>query len=517
MNSQHSVQTAPKPDKKTYLWVTAAVCFFAFLIIEEVQLPKMLILGMTVVSGMFLLFKGVKRPEIVTYALVAYMPFSRELAGDFLPALNFTNILMVFMLFVWVSGRYAEGEPLWLRTSLNVPIFLFLLMGFISICRGSFYDITSLGGVLINYKRWITPILFFFLVLNTVKDRAMIKNVSIIMMIVTTVAALMAIWTYFDQGDMGSIEKSRVGGICEQPNMLAAFFNYYMFLVFGFFLLNLKRAKYWLLLIPFLLCFRGIMVTFSRGGYLAFALGLYAITFFRNKILFIILLLVGLLVYSHPDLLPAGVRYRMSQTVKSQGEYSETMKTEYNEGDLDASAGNRVKIWRGGLEMVKDNPVFGVGYGLFPLVLKYYVPDLGEADAHNTYLIITGEMGIPALIIFLWIILLIFLNTRSLYLRTKDPFAKALALGWLGGLFGLLLSNMFGSRLDSQEVSSYLWILAALVMRLRILDKRESAGLGTSATKALADRRTSGLETPNSELGTRGGTWKIGSEGWKLT
>ena len=35
------------------------------------------------------------------------------------------------------------------------------------------------------------------------------------------------------------------------------------------------------------------------------------------------------------------------------------------------------------------------------------------------------------------------------------------------------MSNMFGSRLDSQEVSSYFWILAALIMRLKILDQRE--------------------------------------------
>jgi len=487
-----SRSVSPQSGKNTYLLVTVAVCFFAFLIIKEVQLPKALILGLTVISGIFLLFKGVKRPEIVTYALVAYMPFSKELAGNFggvLTALNFTNILMVFMLIVWVSGRYAEGEPLWLKTSLNVPIILFLLAGFISICRGSFYDITSISDVLINYKRWITPILLYFLVLNTVKDRTTIKNIAVIIMIVTTVAALMAIWDYIDKGDMGNLDKSRIGGIAEQPNMLAAFFNYYMFLVFGFFLLNLKRAKYWLLLIPFLLCFRGLMVTFSRGGYLAFALGLFAITFFRNKILFVILILLGFLIYSNPELLPAGILYRMKQTVKTQGEYSETNKTEYNEGDLDASAQERMDIWRAGLNMVKDNPVFGVGYGLFPTVLKYYRASGRESDSHNTYLIIMAEMGIPALIIFFWIILLIFLSTRSLYLRTKDPFAKALALGWLGGIFGLLLSNMFGSRLDSQEVSSYLWIISALIMRLRILDKKEKQEVRSKNSEVGASRQ----------------------------
>ncbi|MBI3999975.1 MAG: hypothetical protein HY351_05100, partial [Candidatus Omnitrophica bacterium] len=75
--------------------------------------------------------------------------------------------------------------------------------------------------------------------------------------------------------------------------------------------------------------------------------------------------------------------------------------------------------------------------------------------------------------VFLLIIFITIWNTYWLYRTTQDPFAKGLALGFLGGLFGLLASNMFGSRLDSQEVSSYFWILAALIMRLQILDQRE--------------------------------------------
>jgi len=75
-----------------------------------------------------------------------------------------------------------------------------------------------------------------------------------------------------------------------------------------------------------------------------------------------------------------------------------------------------------------------------------------------------------------------------LYKNTSDPYSRAVALGFLGGLFGLLMSNMFGSRLDSQEVSSYFWILAALIMRLKILDERE-AGISPQPKKLDAPAR----------------------------
>ena len=55
-----------------------------------------------------------------------------------------------------------------------------------------------------------------------------------------------------------SLEKSRIGGIAHQPNMLSAFFCYYMFLPLGFFLLNMR-----FLIIRFfwiILCVCGILL-----------------------------------------------------------------------------------------------------------------------------------------------------------------------------------------------------------------------------------------------------------------
>jgi putative inorganic carbon (hco3(-)) transporter len=457
------------PKKKpSYVLMTLLALTFAYIITKDVQIPRVVIITVGAIIGIFLLIRSMSRPELVTYALVAYLPFSRELAGDFAMAFNITNVLMGFIMIVWFSGKYSHEEPLWLRTPLNFPIVLFILIGLLSVIRGSRYDSEYILYGVVNFKRWITPIFMFFLVLNTVKEKQTIQNISIIMMIVTAIVSLMAIYDYHELGSVSSLEKSRIGGICDQPNMLAAFFNYYMFLPFGFFLLNKSKSRYWLLLIPFLLEFRGIMVTFSRGGYIAFAAALYAIAFFRSKFVFITLLFLTWLAVLFPQIIPGGVRYRMGQTIEKPS-YSQ----EWKEESLDASAHTRVEIWKAGLEMVKEHPFFGVGYGLFESYLPLYWSG-GARDAHNTYLIVAAEMGIPALIVFLWIVWRIFLQTLGLYLTTQDVFSKALALGFLGGLFGLLMSNMFGSRLDSQEVSSYFWILAALIMRLKIIEQKQS-------------------------------------------
>ncbi len=468
-------ETSPKSNLSTYILTTLVAGFLGYLIIKQVSLPPFFLIFAALTGGIYLLARGMSKPEIITYALVAYLPFSKELAGGFSGlalAFNFTNLLMSFIMIVWFTGKFAEGEPLWINTPLNFPIFLFMFIGLISVVRGSYLASGQWFFTLIEYKRWTTPIFMFFLVLNTVKDRHTIKNVVIIMMIVTTIVGLMAIYDYMDVGANSSLDSSRIGGIADQPNMLAAFFNYYMFLPFGFFLMNANKFKYWLLNLSVLIQFRGIMVTFSRGGYLAFAFALYAICFFKNKFLFMALIVLTWLIYINPVLLPAGIRYRMGQTLENKSTIVDSGGVK--EADLDTSAQSRIEVWRGAINMIKESPIFGVGYGLFPEMIKYYWSGGTEIDAHNTYLIIAAEMGIPALLVFLLIVLMTLGQTHSLYKTTQDPFAKALALGFMGGICGLLVSNLFGSRLDSQEVSSYFWILAALVMRLKILDKKEA-------------------------------------------
>ncbi|MBI1977232.1 MAG: O-antigen ligase family protein [Candidatus Omnitrophica bacterium] len=210
------------------------------------------------------------------------------------------------------------------------------------------------------------------------------------------------------------------------------------------------------------------MVTFSRAGYLAFVVGSAAAVFFRKKILFLLLLIGFWLVWQNPDYLPSGVRYRLGQTIVKQQETA--TQTAPIENSLEQSARTRVGVWKGALWMIRDHPIMGVGYNLFETKITHYWVG-GSIDAHNTYLLIASEMGVPALLIFSWILAAMFWIAYRLYRSSTDSFSRAVALGFIGGMFGFLVSNLFGSRLDSHEVSSYFWILAALVARLKLMEE----------------------------------------------
>src|SRR3989338_8827390 len=114
--------------------------------------------------------------------------------------------------------------------------------------------------------------------------------------------------------------------------------------------------------------------------------------------------------------------------------------------------------------MIEDHALLGVCFNQFEANVSHYWAVRKTEDPHNAYLLVGGELGIPGMLALFWILWCMFVYARRLYRKTSDPFSKALALGYLGGFFGLLVSNMYGSRLNYAEVTSYFWILTALMM-----------------------------------------------------
>ncbi len=474
-NSTVSGKVDPRINWKLFISLALVASVLAVLVQRQVELPSLVLLLSALVAFVFLAFQSISNPEVTIYALVIYLPFSKILVGDFggmATALNFTNILTVLAIFGWIVSCVTKGVKFYERTSLDIPLIIFVLFGCLSLVRGSFFFGSHyFNEYLIPLKRWLTPIFLFFIVFNNVREKRVLKNIIVIIMFITALVALMAIKDYIDiEGKVSSLEKSRIGGISEQPNILAAFFVYYMFLYLGFYYVYWKKFSSWLLLIPFLLCFRGIQVTFSRGGYLAFAAALFAITFFRNKVLFLILTAFTIFALLNPIILPKGIHYRIYSTFGGEAIYS-GVTTEVT----DPSAARRLMIWKGAIEMIKDHKWFGVGYGVFPLMIPYYTPpEIKEVDAHNEYLLIAAEMGILALLVFLLLLLIVMKNTFRLYKSANEKFFKAMALGFLGCLGGVLIANIFGGRLDSQEISSYFWMLAALIFRALYIEREEA-------------------------------------------
>ena len=144
------------------------------------------------------------------------------------------------------------------------------------------------------------------------------------------------------------------------------------------------------------------------------------------------------------------------------------LETTNEYGELEQSASSRLSIWAVSWEVFQKNPVTGIGWGVFRR-LGY---DLG--DTHNIYLKILVEQGVLGLTIFLILCLCFLREGMNLYAKGDDDLSKGLGLGLAVATIVMVFNNLFGDRWTYFELSSYLWIYAGLVSRLRIIAQEET-------------------------------------------
>ena len=139
--------------------------------------------------------------------------------------------------------------------------------------------------------------------------------------------------------------------------------------------------------------------------------------------------------------------------------------------DLKENLG-RSQIWLANLDMVKDRPFFGWGYGNYRKFREPYYQRYPEANhsghAHNSFLQIWVESGLVGLTAFL-AFFVVLLRTGWQAYRLLPPTAEPLrsfALGaWLS-IIGFLIGGLTQHNFGDAEVVIVMWAMAGFLARM---------------------------------------------------
>lgn len=104
--------------------------------------------------------------------------------------------------------------------------------------------------------------------------------------------------------------------------------------------------------------------------------------------------------------------------------------------DSHKSAQHRVDMWGEGVEMIEQNPLFGIGRGNFALYT-------GRLIAHNSAIEMMGETGFPGFFCWLGMIYMAFKNVVVAHRETTDKVMKSYLMALGLALAGYLMSAMF--------------------------------------------------------------------------
>lgn len=104
---------------------------------------------------------------------------------------------------------------------------------------------------------------------------------------------------------------------------------------------------------------------------------------------------------------------------------------------------NRLAIWKPTLEIIKERPLLGVGFGGYSAAITQYDKSSGKfsiQQAHNDYLEILANGGIIAFI-FVLIFGYIFINKATKQLKSRSPLRRASCFGAILGIIGVAIHN----------------------------------------------------------------------------
>lgn len=104
--------------------------------------------------------------------------------------------------------------------------------------------------------------------------------------------------------------------------------------------------------------------------------------------------------------------------------------------DENRSAQQRVDLWMEGVEMLQQNPVFGIGRGNFDVYT-------GRIVAHNSSIEIMGELGFVGLFFWSAFIYLAIKSVFVIHKSTTDAHVLSLNQGIGIAIVGMLVSSMF--------------------------------------------------------------------------
>lgn len=194
-----------------------------------------------------------------------------------------------------------------------------------------------------------------------------------------------------------------------------------------------------------LILFVTLLLTYSRGIWISFGAMVIYWGIFVERRLLLSLLAVPIILYFY------------------DGEIATRLWSIFQ--GHDTSADLRWALWDSTMYIVRENPIWGIGWNTFYLVYpdyNYYIqgPNVLMYHAHNLYLNMLAEIGIPGLISFITVLLGHVITSIRLQ---GDVFRKAASIGVGALAVGVLVSGLSDFELYSHQVTITFWLLMGWV------------------------------------------------------
>lgn len=459
------------PRLSPALWITALILAAAAALLPGLwTLPSLVALA----ACLLMLLK----PEVAVYLLTLSVPLGSlaELeVGSF--TVSPTEVLTGLLVLGWALRSLTRRRIILPFTALSIP--LTLMVGWIAL---SAFQATSIALTIKETLKWLELALVYLFIISEMGSLRQALTLVVLMLAGAGIEALVGS-VQFALGigpDFFAIGRfMRAYGTFDQPNPFAGYLAMLIPLAIGVLLARPKRWLNYYLLAVGTVAVAAVGMSLSRGAWIGIGLGIALMMAFWSRRTRVLLATgtvatAPVAALAFLNLLPDEVTSRLATALDYFRVVDVTQEavTTQNWAVME-----RMAHWQAALDMIARNPIFGVGAGNYPVAYEWYalpgwVLPLGHA--HNFYLNIAAETGIPGLLIYTLFVATAILSAVVWLARKRSRpdqegqqetvarlLWRGILLGVLGGLVASSVHNLFDS-LFVHSMSVQLGMLLAL-------------------------------------------------------
>ncbi len=477
------------------------------LVLQSIFSPQLVIAG---VLGVVILGVTYFKPEYTLALLAVYLPFEsivlKFVTDDLYIFTRYFSEGLIYLVALVVFWRFFCGKKKIRTSPIDLPFLLFVLV----LLGSALVNLVEPTTVVLGMRQILRFMIVFFLVVQLNPSSKFIKNLTLVMFGIVLIQASIGIMQALigepldnlllpsEARTLGSITLttgveqfwdpgSRVFATLGRYDRLGNFL--YFFLLIGAGLLFTKKFSndkrlLWL----FGLGFPALILTYSRSSWFAFLLGFLFIGMLikRDKRVLaglgvFVFLIVAYLGVSglNVGMITEGSGQTLSERFYESFSYSR-WKGEYY------GLGRTFWFVHTPIDVVSQAPILGFGPGQYgagaaaALHNTTVYEELGlpfgvygtEGFIDNNWFSLWGESGTLGMFFYLWIVIGLFTMSLKTAKDAKDPFTRAMALGFCAALIGVVFNSFTSTLLEIRTISYYLWLYAGFVYVLSQKDKR---------------------------------------------
>ncbi len=386
----------------------------------------------------------------------------------FLVTARFSSLLTELGIYLALFGMFVRPEGIGFPTPARWGVALVLwalVTTFTAISPGATY------GALIELLK---ALVIFFVVMNALRTPAQLRWYTLLFLMAFLIWPARGTLTNYVTGNR-YFGRAVWNGIYASPNDLAGI----TLLVLGLTLAvvtvrkenpRVRRAAIALVPVAILI----LLLTQSRGAFIGFLVGFGPAIVSRIRRRPTVAGPVLIVAIVAMVLVPATAWHRFGNITKVTS--SETI----GEADPYGSAAQRLDILKTGWHIFTDHPLLGVGIGCYNEANARYAPKLGRRDAHNTYMSLAAEMGLPGLLLWLGLVGSVLGQVRRLRRRLEADDQTVQALWLEKGIIAFLVAAFFATYF---AITIFYLLLGTLWAASKVLGGAEADGRASSTRR----------------------------------